>query len=226
MNRQRIQTPAFQAQVRRVFRKYNDLIQSHADIFTHDFQYHGTKMRKFSPLEFLGVGILLDLYPERPICMLADDIKMFREYLRSKLQDLRTNSSGWIHVMDYINRLENSRGYFPPKNETPRVKRQRVSNGFHALPKRVLHLIHLRPINKFILAKRVYITNCNDKQWLLDWFNNNKNNETRSKESHHLGEGVSPQSKWILEWDFISHLQNRVLVLRTLEVVINDDPIM
>jgi hypothetical protein len=124
-----ILTPAFRARVRRVFSKYNELIQTYKQVFTHSFVHPSSKMRKFSPVEFLGVGVMLDTYPDRPMRVLADDIKAFREYMRDRLQDLRTNSPTWVHVMDYVNQLEDSRGHYPPGRESQTSLRDRAANG-------------------------------------------------------------------------------------------------
>jgi len=110
-------TPAFRANARRVFTKYAQLLQSHPDVFTHTYGPPSAKMRRFSPVEFLGVGILLDTYPDRPIRVLAEDIRTFRHFLREKFHDLRTNSSVWTVVMEFITTLEERRGYYPPENE-------------------------------------------------------------------------------------------------------------
>jgi len=125
----KILTPTFRAHCRRVFARYNDLIEKYPDTFTHTFGARNASMKKFSPVEFLGVGILLDVYPDRPTRVVAEDILAFRQYLRQRLQDLRTNTSTWLHVMDFVNRLEDVRGYFPPENESPANKRQKATNG-------------------------------------------------------------------------------------------------
>jgi hypothetical protein len=93
-----------------------------------------TKNRRFSPVEFLGVGILLDCYPDRPIAILADDIKEFRANLRSQLHDLRTNTSTWLVVMEYVNGLEELRGYYTKRNEPP-AKKPRTTNVTPAVPR-------------------------------------------------------------------------------------------
>jgi len=132
----KVLTPAFRAHCRRVFGKYNDLIERYPDTFTHTFGPRTASMKKFSPVEFLGVGILLDVYPERPTRVVAEDILAFRKYMRERLQDLRTNSPSWLVVMDFVGRLEDTRGYFPPENESQANKRQRVTNGVPISPKR------------------------------------------------------------------------------------------
>ena len=119
----KILTPAFRAQARRVFGKYNELIAEYGDVFTHTFGKGNTKSRRFSPVEFLGVGIMLDMYIDRPNRVLAEDIKTFREHLRARLQDLRTNTSSWTQVMDFVLRLQDSRGYYPPEPDTQSKKR-------------------------------------------------------------------------------------------------------
>jgi len=124
-NPEQILTPAFRHQVRRVLSKYNDLIATYPDAFTHTFGNAKSKMRKFSPVEFLGVGILVDVYPSRPSRVLSEDIKTFRQYLREHLQDLRTNTHTWAHVMAFINRLEDARGYYAPERDN--VKRARTT---------------------------------------------------------------------------------------------------
>jgi hypothetical protein len=131
-----ILTPSFRAQVRRVFAKYNELISTFPETFTHSFgKGKTTKNKKFSPVEFLGVGVMLDVYTERPTRVLAEDIKAFREYLRERLQDLRLNALAWTHVMDFINALEDSRGYYPPETLASN-KRIRTASGSVAVQRR------------------------------------------------------------------------------------------
>jgi hypothetical protein len=134
-NPDRILTPAFRAKLRKVFTKYNELILLYPDAFTHLLGSSKAKSRRFSPVEYLGVGVLLDRYPDRPIRALAEDIKAFRSYLRDHLQDLRTNSTTWTHVMEFINELEDSRGYYPPEEASN--KRVRTTNGAPTTPQRV-----------------------------------------------------------------------------------------
>ena len=114
----RVLTPAFRAQVERVFTKYSCLVENHKELFTHVFGAVNATMRKFSPVEFLGVGVLLDTYPERPTRVLVQDIMGFREYLRARLHDLRSNTMTWTNVMEYITTLEDTRGYFPPDDDS------------------------------------------------------------------------------------------------------------
>ena len=132
----RILTPSFRAQARRVFGKYNDLISLHKEVFTHSFGTVTSKMRKFSPVEFLGVGIMIHVYVDRPIRVLAEDIKAFREFLRDRLHDLRSNSATWIHVMTFINQLVDSRGAYPPEDDSQTANRLRPNNGIPISPKR------------------------------------------------------------------------------------------
>ena len=132
-NPERVLTPAFRAKVRKVFTKYNDVILLYPDAFTHLLGSSKAKSRRFSPVEYLGVGIMLDRYPDRPIRALAEDIKAFRNYLRQHLQDLRSNSTTWTHVMDFINDLEDARGYYPPEDSNKRV---RTINGAPMSPQR------------------------------------------------------------------------------------------
>jgi hypothetical protein len=132
----RVLTPAFRAQTRRVFAKYNDLIESYPDVFTHKFGPVNSKMKKFSPVEFLGVGVMIDTYPDRPARVLSGDIKAFREYLRDHLQDLRSNSATWVHVMEFIDRLVDFRGDFRPEAENRPTKRSRTDNGIPVSPKK------------------------------------------------------------------------------------------
>jgi Protein of unknown function DUF262 len=133
-NMTHILTPAFRSQVRRVFTTYNELILTHKDVFSHTWGPVKTKNRRFSPVEFLGAGILLDMYPDRPMAILADDIKEFRIHLRTQCQDLRTNTSTWLVVMEYINGLEDMRGYYTKRDEPP-AKKPRTTNVTTAPPK-------------------------------------------------------------------------------------------
>ena len=133
-NPERILTPAFRAKVRKVFTKYNQLILLDPDAFTHLLGSSKTRSRRFSPVEYLGVGIMLDRYSDRPLHALAEDVKAFRHYLRHHIQDLRSNSTTWTHVMEFINELEDSRGYYPPEQDSN--KRVRGINGAPMSPQR------------------------------------------------------------------------------------------
>ena len=132
----RILTPSFRAHARRVFGKYNDLISVHKEVFTHTFGTVNSKMRKFSPIEFLGVGIIIDMCVDRPIRVLAEDIKTFREHLRDIFQDLRTNTATWVHVMTFINQLVDSGGQYPPENDSQAANQSRPNNGVPTSRKR------------------------------------------------------------------------------------------
>jgi hypothetical protein len=132
---EQILTPAFRSQVRRVLTKYNDLIALYPDIFTHSFGNPPSKMRKFSPVEFIGVGILIDVYTDRPSRVLAEDIRTFRAYLREHLHDLRTNTATWAFVMGFINRLEDARGYYEPERGSNKRPRTKVKNAPQETPK-------------------------------------------------------------------------------------------
>jgi hypothetical protein len=127
-NPTKILTPQFRAQIRRVFSTFNELLQSNPTVFTHSWGHTKATMRRFSPVEFLGVGVMLDRYPDRPMHVLAEDVRVFREYLRKHRHDLRSNSATWANVMEYVVGLEDIRGYFAEEDRHPN-KRPRIANG-------------------------------------------------------------------------------------------------
>ena len=120
-------TPVFRARVRRVFSNYNELISSHEEVFTNFFGPPGAKMQRFYPVEFLGVGIMLYIYSDRPLPVIADDIRGFREYLRSHLEGLRTNPQTWTKIMEYINALERIREVSSTEDESQVGRRSNIS---------------------------------------------------------------------------------------------------
>jgi Protein of unknown function DUF262 len=116
-------TPAFRTQVRNALTLFTNLLHAHPDVFTHTFGGSNSRMRKFAPVEFLAVGLMLFTYPERPSRVLADDIQEFRRHLRQQLQDLRTNPRTWEEVTEYIETLEDTRGrYAPAKGQPTRAR--------------------------------------------------------------------------------------------------------
>jgi hypothetical protein len=124
----RILTPAFRAQIRRVFSTFNELLQLYPKVLSHKFGNTTAKMRRFSPIEFLGVGIILSRFPDRPMHVLGDDINAFRVYLRKHHHDLRSNAATWEKVMEFVNEMEELRGVYPREDHQPN-KRARTANG-------------------------------------------------------------------------------------------------
>jgi hypothetical protein len=122
----RILTQEFRKQVERVFTKYNDLVAAveNKPIFTHTYGPVGAKMRRFSPVEFLAAGILINTHIDRPSRALAGDIEGLREFLRSHFHDLRSNTQTWDVVMEYITTLEQTRGYYAPDEEEGRAQKR------------------------------------------------------------------------------------------------------
>jgi hypothetical protein len=124
----RILTPAFRAQIRRVFSTFNELLQLNPEVFSHSWGNTKTTMRRFSPVEFLGVGMMLNRYPDRPMSVLAEDIRVLREHLRKHRHDLRSNAGTWANVMEFVVGLEDIRGHFAQEDRHPN-KRPRIANG-------------------------------------------------------------------------------------------------
>ena len=72
--------------------------------------------------------MMLNRYPDRPMHILAEDIRVFREHLRKHRHDLRSNAGTWSNVMEFVVGLEDIRGYFAQEDRHPN-KRSRITNG-------------------------------------------------------------------------------------------------
>ncbi|TGZ82450.1 hypothetical protein EX30DRAFT_305140, partial [Ascodesmis nigricans] len=92
----------------RVFRKYDEIHRKFPQTFAAKSNWkHSTK---FSPVEFVGIGVLIHRYPNRNARLLSGDIMHLRQYLRDQRQDLRANTVTWRCIMSFINNIERYRG--------------------------------------------------------------------------------------------------------------------
>ena len=98
---------AFKEKARNVLNKFQQIHTNYPKIF-QDNNYRHSK--RFAPIEFVGVCLLIDRYPERSIGLLSGDIKRMREYLRAERQELRSNTSTFRAVTTYVGNLEQYRG--------------------------------------------------------------------------------------------------------------------
>ncbi|KAL7273731.1 hypothetical protein RUND412_003391 [Rhizina undulata] len=98
---------SFMITARRVFHTYNEIAKKYPDVFKDHNYKHATK---YSPIEFVGVAILIHQHPDRNAALLSNDILHLRAYLREERQDLRSNSVTFSTIMDFINNLEVHRG--------------------------------------------------------------------------------------------------------------------
>lgn len=90
-----------------VFRRYDEVKREFPTVFENQNYKHSLK---FSPVEFVGVSVLIHTYPDRNCRLLAGDIIALREYLRSERQDLRSNTRTWTTIKRFIDDLEKLRG--------------------------------------------------------------------------------------------------------------------
>lgn len=113
----------FKANAWRIFETYNEVLTKHPETFENQSYTHATK---YSPIEFVGSAILINQYPQRNNpALLSGDILHMRRHLRQNRQDLRSNSSTWKCLIDFVNELEAHRG---GANVTTRDKEQGVSD--------------------------------------------------------------------------------------------------
>lgn len=98
-----------------VFRRYDEVKREFPTVFENQNYKHSLK---FSPVEFVGVSVLIHTYPTRNGRLLAGDIIALREYLRNERQDLRSNTRTWITIKKFIDDLEKLRG---APNVPPRI---------------------------------------------------------------------------------------------------------
>ncbi len=93
--------PGLVSKIRRVFIKFDELLQNHPDITVVT---EGVKT--FAPLEMVAVCILISrLIDFRKREELAEDINKLRRGLRKRLKDLRLNTQCWNVVRDIIKAL-------------------------------------------------------------------------------------------------------------------------
>jgi len=104
-------TNDFKESARTVFNRYLEVFVQFPETF-HDHGYkHATK---FSPVEFVGVAILIHRFPNRNARLLSGDIIELRRELRGKRQELRSNTDTWKSLVESILSIEESRGAVEP----------------------------------------------------------------------------------------------------------------
>ncbi|KAI9844729.1 MAG: hypothetical protein M1838_002049 [Thelocarpon superellum] len=93
--------------LRRVFTKFASIVRARPDLFKdHNF----TRVKTFSPVELVGVTVLISKYPKRNTHMLYGDILYLRKELRLVYRDLKLNLDTWRAVWHLITTLESVRG--------------------------------------------------------------------------------------------------------------------
>ena len=90
-----------------VFNLFNEVHKAYPNIFENNNYKHSAN---FAPIEFVGVALLIHRHQDRSVGLLAGDIKQMREVLRNERQELRSNSTTFKTVAQYINNLEAYRG--------------------------------------------------------------------------------------------------------------------
>lgn len=95
----------------KVFQTWQAIVAINPEVFTHQLASGGP--RKFSPVEFIATGVLIDLYMDkRNDIGLSGDIMEMRRYVRAegRVYDLKTNTTVWKHFWEYIAHIEARRG--------------------------------------------------------------------------------------------------------------------
>lgn len=122
MEKTQLLDDAFKREARLIFKKFNDVFKSHAHVFENNSYKHSSR---FAPIEFVGVALLIKMYPDRSTGLLAGDISRMREYLRDSRQELRSNTATFKAILEYIDKLEKYRG---GQGVISRDERRRVEN--------------------------------------------------------------------------------------------------
>ncbi|OLL24981.1 hypothetical protein NEOLI_003471 [Neolecta irregularis DAH-3] len=136
MSKERTIPPSYRLMVTELFDKYDKLVKDYPDVFTH--KWVSAKSKKFSPIEFMAVAMMLYTYRNRRISELASDIKAMRHYIRGQAADLRSNTTIWNYVWTFIEEMENDRGAIPfrgvngtsncIRNLSPQAKKQAIQS--------------------------------------------------------------------------------------------------
>lgn len=91
--------------------------------YPETFQNNAYKaVRTFSPIEFIGIAVILWLYLDsRSLKLLSKDILYVRRELRNVYKDLKNNNNTWKDVWSLIQGIESQRGAVPyVREEQPR----------------------------------------------------------------------------------------------------------
>ncbi|KAI5816576.1 hypothetical protein BZA77DRAFT_57504 [Pyronema omphalodes] len=115
-------TPELHEIVTGVFKRYQEVYHE----FPHTFEdQEYAHCRKYSPLEFLGMTVLIHRYPTHTIKELSRDILTVRKMLRECNKELRMNSSTWKSFMDTLAKYDASQAALHNQSQ-----RQRSANLF------------------------------------------------------------------------------------------------
>ena len=107
MEKTQLLDDVFKRDARSIFKKFNDVFKLHAYVFENNSYKHSSR---FAPIEFVGVALLIKMYPDRSTGLLAGDISKMRESLRESRQELRSNTATFKAILEYIDKLEKIRG--------------------------------------------------------------------------------------------------------------------
>ena len=110
----------FRATARNVFSRYREVWESFPNTFRNNDYRHATR---FSPVEFVGVAVLIHRFPNRNARLLSGDIMELRKQLRAQRQDLRSNTETWKALVRSILAIEHSRGAIVPVQSPATGKR-------------------------------------------------------------------------------------------------------
>lgn len=113
---------------RSVFGRYTEVCRR----FPATFDDHGySHAKKFSPVEFVAVAVLIHRFPDRNALLLSRDILELRRAIREDRQELRSNTQTWKSLMDGIVHIEMNRGAVDPSVLLPR-RQPRINRTFGA----------------------------------------------------------------------------------------------
>ncbi|KAK9253862.1 hypothetical protein V1507DRAFT_457072 [Lipomyces tetrasporus] len=102
-NEEAVLSPRFRTHIVKVFDRLNELVVQYPDTFTHAWGGKIDKSRRFAPVEFLGVCILLGRNLSHPSAQLIREIVQMRIFLRSEFNgNLRMHSRVWNKLSTYI----------------------------------------------------------------------------------------------------------------------------
>jgi hypothetical protein len=92
-------TPELHEIITGIFKRYQEVYHHYPVTFEDPGYAH---CRKYSPLEFVGITVLIHRYPTHTVQELSQDILAVRNMLREGNKELRINSTTWKFFMDTL----------------------------------------------------------------------------------------------------------------------------
>ena len=100
-----------------VFSIFDSLLHQRPEVFTNELEVES--MRRFAPVEFIAVVVLIDMYQRtRNNACLAEDILELRQVIRKRVDDLKTNGFCWNVFWNQLTAVPSNRSSQRPSPDT------------------------------------------------------------------------------------------------------------